>query len=165
MPYARFAAKKKRLNIYFHEGIRQTIYQIVAFVKACFSELNYLEEALKRKKNTVITQLEPPFEDQVKDNFDATFLQQNNTAASGVVIRNNMGFVMGSCSYPINNAQDSTIVEALAGLQGVVFAEEMGFCNVIIEGSCQKKPMERHMRWLRGEEEELHRVSGWKKHH
>lgn len=61
-------------NIYFHEGIRQTIYQIVAFVKAYFLELNYLEEALKRKKNTVITQWEPPFEDQVKVNFDATFL-------------------------------------------------------------------------------------------
>ncbi|MBA0553801.1 hypothetical protein Golob_012950 [Gossypium lobatum] len=41
---------------------------------------------------------------------------------------------MGSCAYPVKNVRDLTTVEAYACLKGVVFLEEMGFGEVIVEG-------------------------------
>ncbi|KAK5836463.1 hypothetical protein PVK06_012253 [Gossypium arboreum] len=41
---------------------------------------------------------------------------------------------MVSCVYPVKNVRDPTTAKAYACLQGVVFAEEMGFGEVIVEG-------------------------------
>ncbi|MBA0735132.1 hypothetical protein Gogos_019007 [Gossypium gossypioides] len=41
---------------------------------------------------------------------------------------------MGSCVYSVKNVRDPTTAEACACLQGVVFAEEMGFDELIVEG-------------------------------
>ncbi|MBA0850891.1 hypothetical protein Goshw_008982 [Gossypium schwendimanii] len=40
---------------------------------------------------------------------------------------------MGSCVYSVKNVRDLTTADAYACLQGVVFAEEMGFDEVIVE--------------------------------
>ncbi|MBA0608524.1 hypothetical protein Godav_020736 [Gossypium davidsonii] len=40
---------------------------------------------------------------------------------------------MGSCVYSVKNVRDLRIAEAFACLQGVVFVEEMGFDEVIVE--------------------------------
>ena len=41
---------------------------------------------------------------------------------------------MVSCVYPVKNVRDPTTAKAYACLQRVVFVEEMGFGEVIVEG-------------------------------
>ncbi|MBA0802788.1 hypothetical protein Gohar_013059, partial [Gossypium harknessii] len=53
---------------------------------------------------------------------------------SGIIIRNYTELVIGLCSYLIHNVRDLTIAEAYACLKGAVFAEEIGFSDVIMEG-------------------------------
>ncbi|MFQ6648233.1 hypothetical protein Gotur_021771 [Gossypium turneri] len=71
---------------------------------------------------------------QVKVNFDSSFQKLNNRAVFGIIVRNNRGFVMGSCTYPIENIRDPTITEAYACFHGVAFAEDLGFQYIILEG-------------------------------
>lgn len=53
---------------------------------------------------------------------------------SRIVVRNNMGLTMGSCTYPIKNVRDSTTTEAYACLHGIIFANELGFNDIVVEG-------------------------------
>ncbi|KAG8491235.1 hypothetical protein CXB51_014390 [Gossypium anomalum] len=55
-------------------------------------------------------------------------------SVAGVIIRNNLGLVTGSCVYSIENVQDPTMVEAHACLQAVIFVKEMGFGDICVEG-------------------------------
>ncbi|MBA0590166.1 hypothetical protein Gorai_018882, partial [Gossypium raimondii] len=114
--------------------IRQRTCEIVAYIKAYLADLDKLKEALKCQHNTVITHWEPPSKSQVKVNFDSAFLQQSNKAVSGIIIRNYTGLVIGLCSYLIHNVRYLTIAEAYTCLKGAVFAEEIGFSDVIMEG-------------------------------
>ncbi|MBA0798320.1 hypothetical protein Gohar_008918, partial [Gossypium harknessii] len=43
------------------------------------------------------------------------------------------GFVMGSCTYPLGRARDSITAEAKACLEAIVFGEEMGFLDLVVE--------------------------------
>ncbi|MBA0667210.1 hypothetical protein Goklo_000327 [Gossypium klotzschianum] len=56
------------------------------------------------------------------------------TATAGVIIRNNEGFVMGACSHPLGRKGDPTTTEAKACLHAVIFGEEMGFRDLVVEG-------------------------------
>ncbi|MFQ6640219.1 hypothetical protein Gotur_016622, partial [Gossypium turneri] len=53
-------------------------------------------------------------------------------AIAGIIIRNEAGLVMGSCVCPWDNVP--TTAEAIACLQAVNFAEDLGFREVGIEG-------------------------------
>ncbi|MBA0637093.1 hypothetical protein Godav_025878 [Gossypium davidsonii] len=63
----------------------------------------------------------------VKINFDATFKQNLHQSCSSFVIRNDLGLVMGSGSILNSNVVDAFLSEALACLQALTFAKEMGF--------------------------------------
>ncbi|MBA0716186.1 hypothetical protein Golax_015038, partial [Gossypium laxum] len=52
---------------------------------------------------------------------------------------------MGSCVYLVKNVRDPTITEAYAYLQGVVFANEMGFGEVLVEGDSMTKNWRKKM--------------------
>lgn len=56
----------------------------------------------------------PPKENQVKINFDVAFSNQQKKASVGIVVRNNHGLVMESCTYPLGKSDDPTMTEALA---------------------------------------------------
>ncbi|MBA0577699.1 hypothetical protein Golob_025226 [Gossypium lobatum] len=72
--------------------------------------------------------------DIIKVNFDASYQQQLPRAIAGIILRNNLRQIMGVCAYPINNIQDPVTAEAHACLQVVIYAEEMGFNNICVEG-------------------------------
>ncbi|MBA0655304.1 hypothetical protein Goklo_007801, partial [Gossypium klotzschianum] len=55
----------------------------------------------------------------VKVNFDAAFRQHLKQSSSGVVIRNNMGLVMGSGVVFHRHVADAFAAEALACLNGI----------------------------------------------
>ncbi|KAG8501156.1 hypothetical protein CXB51_003244 [Gossypium anomalum] len=77
-------------------------------------------EATTCKFNMEKTQWEPPTESHVNVNFDIAFNEQSNKVVSKIIIRNHMGLVMGSSTYPINNIHDQTTAEAYACLHELV---------------------------------------------
>ncbi|KAK5836647.1 hypothetical protein PVK06_012444 [Gossypium arboreum] len=93
-----------------------------------------LDNNLVRNHRIQDLQWKPPSEDQVKVNIDTSFQKPNNRAVSGIIVRNNNGFVIGSCTYSIENIRDPTIVETYARLHEVAFAENLGFQYIILEG-------------------------------
>ncbi|KAK8479771.1 hypothetical protein V6N11_052705 [Hibiscus sabdariffa] len=68
------------------------------------------------------------------DDFSSFFFQRSGSATSGVVGRNNLGLIMAACSVQHENVANAFMAEALACRQAVLFARELGFSRVIIEG-------------------------------
>ena len=63
----------------------------------------------------------------VKIDFDGAVFSESNQFGVGVVIRDNNGAVLASCSEKIHQAYKPDEVEALAALKAVTFACELGF--------------------------------------
>lgn len=76
----------------------------------------------------------PPAEGFIKLNFDASFSIHNNLATAAVITRNHEGKIMGACSYLFQNVTDAFLVEAYACEKVVLFAVEMGFWRIEVEG-------------------------------
>ncbi|MBA0755075.1 hypothetical protein Gogos_021302 [Gossypium gossypioides] len=76
----------------------------------------------------------PPDRRAVKVNFDAAFCQHLKQSSSGVVIRNNLGLVMGSGVVLYSHVADAFATEALACLHAITFARDKGFQKVVVEG-------------------------------
>ncbi|XP_075659226.1 uncharacterized protein LOC142629127 [Castanea sativa] len=67
----------------------------------------------------------------VKINIDRAV---SNQSRIGVVIRDNNGVALASCSEKIHQAYKPKEVEVLAALRAVSFVLELGFRNAILEG-------------------------------
>ena len=63
----------------------------------------------------------------VKIDFDGAVFSESNQSGIGVVIQDNNGAVLASCSEKIHQAYKPDEVEALAALKAVTFAHELGF--------------------------------------
>ena len=70
----------------------------------------------------------------MKINFDGAVFSSGNATGIGVVIRNNLGQVIASCSQRLSQAYSSTDVEALAAAKAVSFAAEIGITKAVLEG-------------------------------
>lgn len=70
----------------------------------------------------------------VKVNFDDAIFGDSNKSGVGIVIRDNNGAVLASCSEKIFQAYKVEEIEALAALKALTFAHELGFQNVILKG-------------------------------
>ena len=80
------------------------------------------------------TRWQPPPADLIKINFDGAVFSSTNAAGIGVVIRNNLGQVIASCSERLPQAFNSVEVEALAAAKAVSFAAELGITKAVLEG-------------------------------
>ena len=80
------------------------------------------------------TRWQPPSVDLMKTNFDRAVFSSGNAAGIGVVIINNLGQVITSCSQRLSQAYSSTDVEALAAVKAVSFAVEIGITKAVLEG-------------------------------
>ena len=63
----------------------------------------------------------------VKINFNGAIFRDSNMSGIGVVIRDNNGAVLASCSKKITQAYKANKIEALAALKALSFAHELGF--------------------------------------
>ena len=70
----------------------------------------------------------------VKVNFDGAVFGELNKSGVGVVIRDNNGTILGSCSEKLSQAYKAEETEALAARKALMFAHELGFQRVILEG-------------------------------
>ena len=68
-----------------------------------------------------------PQDGLAKINFDGAIFSESNQSGVGVVIQDNNGAVLASCSEKIHQAYKPDEVEALAALKAVTFAHELGF--------------------------------------
>ena len=68
-----------------------------------------------------------PQDGLVKINFDRAIFSESNQSGVEVVIRDNNGAVLASCSEKIHQAYKPDKVEALTALKAVTFAHELGF--------------------------------------
>ncbi|KAL4323627.1 hypothetical protein GQ457_11G005270 [Hibiscus cannabinus] len=76
----------------------------------------------------------PPLGDAIKVNFDACFSSRNRTSFSGVVARNNGGYIMAAGSIPHRFVPSPEVAEAYACIDTLMLARDAGFNSVIIEG-------------------------------
>ena len=63
----------------------------------------------------------------VKINFDGIVFRESNMSGIGVVIRDNNGVVLASCTKIITQAYKANEIEALAALKALSFAYKLGF--------------------------------------
>ena len=72
--------------------------------------------------------------DMAKINFDGAVFSSKNKSGIGIVIRDNLGFVITSCSKKLQQAYSSSEVKALAAATALSFAADIGINKAILEG-------------------------------
>ncbi|KAK5784812.1 hypothetical protein PVK06_039350 [Gossypium arboreum] len=118
----------------YHEGAGQNAFGIIAFIKAYITENDNLEEVSTTIQTPVDRKWEPPIGAVMKLNFDAAFHQHTNISISGIIARNAEGQIMAACTHLNEYVMDSTVAEAPACLQSLIFAEDLGFQRIMVEG-------------------------------
>ncbi|KAK8561650.1 hypothetical protein V6N13_149187 [Hibiscus sabdariffa] len=121
-------------NQLLHEGKRQSIVGISAFISAHIAELNVI--ATLRLPSTTLSpsSWSPPASGIIKFNFDTSFILSKKEAFSGIIARNSSGLIMEACILPHVATDDAFIAEARACEATVNFAIELGFKTIHVEG-------------------------------
>ena len=76
----------------------------------------------------------PPYENQVKINFDGALFGESDSVGISVVIWSSEGGVLAALSEKIMKPHSAELVEILAARCAVLFSAKMGFFNLIFEG-------------------------------
>ncbi|MBA0573591.1 hypothetical protein Golob_000859 [Gossypium lobatum] len=92
--------------------------------------MNHLYMQIKNGQNEKVCEVVGFIKAYIKD---LHHIKEISKKVVGIIIRNEMGIVMGACICPMRNIKDLTTIEAYASLQVVVFVEEMGFRDVEID--------------------------------
>ena len=69
-----------------------------------------------------------------KVNFDGAIFSKENKSSVGVVVRDENGLVLGSCTKRLAHAYNAVEVEAMAATTALEFASELGVRQAILEG-------------------------------
>ncbi|KAL4311808.1 hypothetical protein GQ457_01G013470 [Hibiscus cannabinus] len=102
-----------------------------------FARNRKLPEGKSQSKKILITWLVrwyPLKSPHFKVNFDAGFCCSSVESRSGVVIRNSDVLVMGSCRRCSSWDASSFLVEAKVTFHAILFAKDLGFNSIILEG-------------------------------
>ncbi|KAK8497417.1 hypothetical protein V6N13_000207 [Hibiscus sabdariffa] len=75
-----------------------------------------------------------PVEDVIKCNFDSAYDALSRESMSGFIFCDNDGLIMAAGVSFHRHVADTFVVEALACLQATIFAKDLGFAKVVIEG-------------------------------
>ena len=89
----------------------------------------------------------------MKVNFDGVVFGELNNSCVRVVIRDNNGAVLASCSKKLTRAYKAEETETLAAQKALMFTHELGFQRVILEGDAlgliqALKPQEQNLSLL-----------------
>ncbi|KAA3468379.1 reverse transcriptase [Gossypium australe] len=121
-------------NKLIHEGRKFSIQDILCFIQryAWELKLNGAKNSLSLPTTTVFWH--PPPLGVIKLNFDASFNKDPNSSIAAVIARNDKGLVMGVCVYQYVDIVDAFVAEARACERALLFAIDMGFRKIILEG-------------------------------
>ncbi|MBA0844664.1 hypothetical protein Goarm_022890, partial [Gossypium armourianum] len=121
-------------NKLVYEGSRQTVNELSPFVLGCVKELEMIEKTYPKASQDQLVRWTPPKTRWAKANFDEGFCSDLHKSSTKVVIQDENGLLMGVyCSWN-RNIRSPEATEALAAVQAVRFAQDMGFRRVTFEG-------------------------------
>ncbi|XVF60988.1 hypothetical protein PTKIN_Ptkin08bG0091900 [Pterospermum kingtungense] len=120
-----------------HGEIRKKPMQAARFALDYIVEYNDAQVVVSMSSLQRSIRWRPPARDLVKVNFDGALQVTERRGGIGIIIRNNLGEVMGTAAAPVDRVVDPLIVEALAAVKAIQFSVDMGFRNVEIEGDCK----------------------------
>ncbi|KAL4333615.1 hypothetical protein GQ457_07G012700 [Hibiscus cannabinus] len=75
-----------------------------------------------------------PVENEIKCNFDSAYVALSRESSSGVICCDSARFIMVSAIIPHRHVADVFVAEAFSCLQAVIFAKDLRFAKVVIEG-------------------------------
>lgn len=107
------------------------------------SVIHLSEEWCSSNKKVIVPKLRrsiiwrPPIAGTFKVNFDGAFSNSFSLAGVGIIVRNEEGSVMAALSYRDQCVTEPIHIEALAALRAVIFATDMGFRDICLEGDSQ----------------------------
>ncbi|XP_023910597.2 uncharacterized protein LOC112022257 [Quercus suber] len=79
----------------------------------------------------------PPAEGTYKVNYDGAYFVDEEKAGIGVVVRNELGQVMGSLAEKIDMPSTVEVLKALAARRAMLFMEELGLRHAVFEGDSE----------------------------
>ncbi|XP_023888977.1 uncharacterized protein LOC112001046 [Quercus suber] len=92
----------------------------------------------KPERNLVQTQRWlPPVEGMYKVNYDGAYFVDEEKARIGVVVRNDLGQVMGSLAEKIDMPTTVEVLEAMVARRAMLFMEELGLRHTVFEGDSE----------------------------
>lgn len=103
-------------NKIYHEGFRESVHGIIAFIKAYHAEINSMGQASRHANEVEKDTWTPPKDDTIRINFDASFNQHIGRSVSGILAQNKDGLIMAACTFPWENVPDPVMAEARACL-------------------------------------------------
>ncbi|XVF35983.1 hypothetical protein REPUB_Repub19eG0019000 [Reevesia pubescens] len=109
---------------------------VCRFAEDYLAEFKKAQDVLFHEAVTAPTKWLKPDVDKVKVNFDGALRCPLNAGGVGIVIRDHEGFVLGACAEFYEGVTDSLVIESIAAVQAILFAADMGFRNIILEGDC-----------------------------
>ncbi|GMI99218.1 hypothetical protein like AT3G25270 [Hibiscus trionum] len=116
------------------EGIAIRIEESIAFIRSYCLDLNLTQSRLSSEDIIGPSRWIAPLDLFLKLNVDAGFDPSTKTAYVGVIIRNKSGAIMGAMCARRERILSSFAAEACAMVQGLRFAMELGFADIIAEG-------------------------------
>ncbi|KAK8654528.1 hypothetical protein V6N13_128491 [Hibiscus sabdariffa] len=121
-------------NKLVHEGSACSLTRSSTFIQAFICELDTLVALSKPSPVSHVVKWSPPAGNSIKINFDASFNSTARTSISGVIARDSQGFILAAGTFPHTGIADAFTAEAVACERAVVFAQDLGFRSIIIEG-------------------------------
>ena len=79
----------------------------------------------------------PPAAGVYKANYNGAYFADEEKAGIGVVVRNELGQVMGSLAEKIEMSSTVEVLEAMAARRAMLFMEELGLRHAIFEGDSE----------------------------
>ncbi|KAL4308866.1 hypothetical protein GQ457_01G015730 [Hibiscus cannabinus] len=121
-------------NKLVHEGTTANVRVTLSFISAFIGVNAVVQTPPSARRIDDAIGWRAPEPNVIKFNFDATYDILSKKSVSGVIGRDHAGLIMASCIVPHLHVADTFVAEALACLQAVTFAKELGFRRVVVEG-------------------------------
>lgn len=114
--------------------MRQSISDLAGFILGRGQELSLLAQVTNIPRVSPHLAWCPLVAGMIKFNFDASFFNDTKISVSRVIARNTEGQLMGACAYSHSFIANVFVAEALVCERAILFAVDLGFHRVVIEG-------------------------------
>ncbi|KAL4369641.1 hypothetical protein GQ457_05G009690 [Hibiscus cannabinus] len=121
-------------NKVVHEGLIASTHDSISFIQAFIYENEMRSSLVHKQVSPCRIGWSGPVEGVIKCNFDSAYDALSRESMSGFICRDNAGLIMASGVTFHRHVADTFVAEALACLQATIFAKDLGFAKVVIEG-------------------------------
>ncbi|KAL4360702.1 hypothetical protein GQ457_04G022450 [Hibiscus cannabinus] len=120
-----------------HEGVTQSKEDFLTFVRSFCLEIHNL----RRLNNSLslgssASWITAPTM-MAKINFDDSYCQSHNTSISGIVVRDESGYLLGACHQSVSRVHLAFAAKAFAAVHGLSFVVDLGLQLVVLEGDAR----------------------------